>query len=323
MIHEGDSRDVLDRLCREGLMVDSIVTDPPYGLVSITKRFGKPDAAPALSNGATGVYRRLSDGFIGKTWDGSGIERDPAFWRRCADVLKPGGHIMAFASPKTAHMIGMALQEAGLECCDTLMWVYGTGWPKSHQQPNGMGTMLKPAWEPVLVFRKPILVFRKPLIGTVAANIEQYGVGGYNIETCRNESGKWPANVVTTGSVLDYGFFYHAKADKNDRGTDWQGEPIEVPNKHPTVKPTSLMRWLCRLVTPPGGLVLDPFAGSGSTGKAALMEGLRFIGIEGDPVSCKIARQRLRVGGSDFEEALALLTDAAARNLEARHANQE
>lgn len=315
MIHEGDSRAVLERLRQEGVLVDSVVTDPPYGLVSITKRFGKPDAAPAKSNGATGVYRRLSEGFIGQTWDGSGIERDPAFWRLCADVLKPGGHIMAFASTKTAHLIGGALQEAGLECRDTLMWVYGTGWPKSHRQPNGMGTMLKCSWE-------PILVFRKPLIGTVAQNIEKYGVGGYNIETCRNEAGKWPANVVTTGSVLDYGFFYHAKADKVDRNTDWRGEGIATPNKHPAVKPTDLMRWICRLVTPPGGLVLDPFCGSGTTGKAALLEGMQFIGIEGDPVSCEISRQRLGLAGSDFEGALAALTDAVQRNAEARNANR-
>ncbi len=220
--------------------------------------------------------------------------------------------------------------------------------------PEGIGTALKPAWE-------PIVVARKPLIGTVAENVLAHGTGGLNIDGCRIETadnlnggayaktsdknaadassfamgaaagefvqptGRWPANLIHDGSdeVLalfpdskagretqprgtggiwngesnspcgpQYGdigsaarFFYCAKASKADRGEG---------NTHPTVKPIDLMRYLCRLVTPPGGLVLDPFTGSGSTGKAATLEGFQFIGFETDPEHAETARRRIR-----------------------------
>ncbi len=189
------------------------------------------------------------------------------------------------------------------------------------RQWQGWGTALKPAWE-------PICVARKPLIGTVAANVLAHGTGGLNIDGCRVEgehtytprltansnlnddgwqkigqaaepvtvSGRWPANLIHDGSdeVLAAfpgdgdssaaRFYYAAKASKSDRGDG---------NTHPTVKPTDLMRYLCRLVTPPGGVVLDPFMGSGSTGKAAILEGFQFVGIDMTPEYVEIARGRV------------------------------
>jgi site-specific DNA-methyltransferase (adenine-specific) len=183
---------------------------------------------------------------------------------------------------------------------------------------QGWGTALKPALE-------PITVARKPLIGTVAENVLAHGTGALNVDGCRvgNEvrynapagnkaggnslnmsavgmpqdakgstaAGRWPANLIHDGCDEVVGllndaarFFYCAKASKADRGEG---------NNHPTVKPTDLMRYLCRLVTPPGGTVLDPFMGSGSTGKAAMLEGFGFIGIERDPEYVKIAKARI------------------------------
>jgi len=305
--------------------VDSIVTDPPYGL-----------------------------NFMNKHWDYEvpGVD----VWRECLRVLKPGGHLLSFFGTRTYHRGVIPIEDAGFEIRDQIGWTYGSGFPKSNNGPWG-GTALKPAWEPIVMARKPIA-------GTVAQNFERYGVGGLNIEACRVEGvkgvpasprraeqgpaygdlskdpgtgtgwdkniGRFPANLIHDGSdeVLvvfpqapgqqanasttapsdktnhvygrmkregdfaekrnDSGsaarFFYAAKANKKDR---------ETGNLHPTVKPTDLMRYLCRLVTPANGLVLDPFMGSGSTGKAALLEGFRFVGIEREAEYINIARTRL------------------------------
>lgn len=312
--------------------VDSIVTDPPYGL-----------------------------SFMGKKWDYDvpAVE----IWAECLRVLKPGGHLLAFAGTRTQHRMACNIEDAGFEIRDMIAWVYGSGFPKSHNLKNdweGWGTALKPALEPVTVARKPFK-------GTAAANVLEHGTGAINIDGCRvgNEersyspkgtstnasmirvpehrlgtageevtvTGRWPANVIHDGSdqVLAafpdaagqqgaltgnepsgkmghancYGrmdrrheavpriesdksaarFFYCAKASKKDRGEG---------NTHPTVKPTELMAYLCRLVTPPGGIVLDPFMGSGSTGKAALREGFGFIGMEMDPDYFEIAKTRIK-----------------------------
>jgi site-specific DNA-methyltransferase (adenine-specific) len=393
-IHHGDCREVMATL--DAASVDAIVSDPPYGL-----------------------------SFMGKGWDHGvpGVE----FWTEALRVAKPGAHLLAFGGTRTYHRLACAIEDAGWEIRDCVMWVYGSGFPKSHdvskaidkaagaergeehphptnqckggkwcqcqsldasgryfptkhsaitapatdaaRQWSGWGTALKPAWE-------PIIVARKPLVGTVAENVLTHGTGGINVDGCRvassdqiaavagkatlcgtrdgydrpwkhdpaalaarqeranaaiekaNTLGRWPANLIhdgseevvglfpqrdgavsngskgTTGSNGIYNegwgavaqkpgradsgsaarFFYCAKASKADRGSD---------NKHPTVKPTDLMRYLCRLVTPPGGVVLDPFTGSGSTGKAATLEGFRFIGIEREAEYVEIAKARI------------------------------
>lgn len=351
--------------CRESMRampdnsVDSIVTDPPYEL-----------------------------GFMGKAWDASGIANSVEMWREALRVLKPGGHLLAFSGSRTYHRMVCAIEDAGFEIRDQIMWVYGSGFPKSHNldgQWQGWGTALKPAHE-------PIVVARKPLGGTVAANVLAHGTGALNIDGCRvgdevrfnaaagNKAGgnslnmsavgmpqdaagreaigRWPANLIHDGSdeVLaafphttsgggqrngaatdgvygDYAgndaprtfeansgsaarFFYCAKASKADRNEGLEGFPLKpggmvsntsgqhltrrdggapgpVANNHPTVKPTDLMRYLCRLVTPPGGTVLDLFTGSGSTGKAAVLEGFRFVGCELSPEYLAIATARI------------------------------
>lgn len=306
--------------------VDAVVTDPPYGL-----------------------------SFMGKKWDYDVPSED--VWRECFRVLKPGGHLLSFAGTRTQHRMAVRIEDAGFEIRDMIAWVYGSGFPKSHNlegEWQGWGTALKPALE-------PITVARKPLAGTVAANVLEHGTGALNIDGCRvgtdvvsthsrgsngafpkrpgetsaEESGRkqdqrdgldhserigrWPANLIHDGSdeVLALAgdaarFFYCAKASRKDRNeglpssdaqavshaatmreredANWQARN---GNHHPTVKPTDLMRYLCRLVTPPSGTVLDPFMGSGSTGKAAALEGFAFVGIEREQQYFDIACARI------------------------------
>jgi site-specific DNA-methyltransferase (adenine-specific) len=329
-LHAGDSRDVLKTI--PDCSIDSIVTDPPYALVSIVKRFGKSDSAPAKGNEA---YQRASAGFMGKQWDTGETAFATEFWAECLRVLKPGGHVVAFSGTRTYHRMACAIEDAGFEIRDQLQWLYGSGFPKSHNAGDGWGTALKPACEPVCFGRKS-------LIGTVAANVLEHGTGAINIDGCRVECGerdardatakttpsqfgamggskavgmtslgRWPANIIHDGSEeviaafpesgpassggfggIDPGmwsgkkqaergghddnggsaarFFYTAKADASDR----------IGSRHPTVKPVDLMQWLCRLVTPKGGTVLDPFAGTGTTGEAAFREGFNAVLIE-------------------------------------------
>jgi DNA modification methylase len=412
--------------------VDSIVTDPPYGL-----------------------------SFMGKRWDYDVPSED--IWRECLRVLKPGGHLLAFAGTRTQHRMAARIEDAGFEIRDMIAWVYGSGFPKSldvskaidklggiatppefaawlkrereaagltakelcergkfyknvnhgglvsnweagigfpnaaqfnllcdllglpfdrrqqvereilgwrdvvagvaftsegpsqlpitapatseAQRWQGWGTALKPALE-------PITVARKPLVGTVAENVLSWGTGALNIDGCRvacepwkahsatgmgsvkfftagetpvidkapHDAGRWPANLIHDGGDFlgeASRFFYCAKASKKDRDEglgDWPEVQVSVGdsrpssdfnerlgktpggrrNTHPTVKPTDLMRYLCRLVTPPGGTVFDPFMGSGSTGKAALREGFQFVGCEISTEYFEIANARLR-----------------------------
>ena len=357
--------------------IDAIVTDPPYGLSD----HRTSDVFSCLSSWLAGQeYRPNKKGFMGRTWD-SWVP-GPEVWREVFRVLKPGGHVVAFAGSRTHDLMSMALRLAGFECRDAIMdlyatsdaarefvdslsegqrkalatalpadigvlWTYGSGFPKSldvskaidkaagvefdavpaagvgfmnaegaggynvtknqlvrkgestdaARQWQGWGTALKPAFEPALLFRKP-------LVGTVAENVLAHGTGALNIDGCRVEDGgdetskgRFPANLIHDGSDEALGvfpgeaggsaarFFYCAKASKTDRGTD---------NSHPTVKPTELMRYLVRLVTPLGGTVLDPFMGSGSTGKAAVLEGFHFLGVEQDPSYFKIATERIQ-----------------------------
>lgn len=463
---------------------DAIVTDPPYEL-----------------------------GFMGKSWDSSGVAYQVETWEEAFRVLKPGGHLLAFGGTRTYHRLACAIEDAGFEIRDSVMWLYGSGFPKSLDvskaidkaagaeretiglklspdgQPatpeaaqwEGWGTALKPAHE-------PIVVARRPLIGTVAANVLEHGTGGINIDAGRLEGtvrplreqvqcdgdagadygnglasgtkagiavgettlGRWPGNValshseecepigvrVVKGDQRDIGngrreggfadvgaeagdsepnapvygneeilewdctpgcpvallnkqsgirpgggypagrsansvynetfggsdgprsmgdsggaarFFYCSKSSREERNAglgefeekqstmqnaegrrlnpicDNTGKRIQVcecgecawtektnprsANHHPTVKPIDLCRWLCNLVTPPGGLILDPFAGSGTTGCAAMLEGLRFVGYEQDPDYYRIAEARIKhwqlYEGQKTDQALA------------------
>ena len=398
--------------------VDAIVTDPPYEL-----------------------------GFMGKSWDSTGVAYDVTVWQECLRVLKPGGHLLAFGGSRTYHRLACAIEDAGFQIRDQIMWVYGSGFPKSlniskaidkdagaertevigirsrnvkpfddsngwnannttgehkytapataeAKEWDGWGTALKPAHE-------PIVMARKPLDGTVANNVLAHGVGGINIDGCRvgetvetwpssrsftsgisngytdgvgkgetqltgeSPAGRFPANFIHDGSdeVLElfpdtksgsgnkntgnraglYGnlgagngdgiggdsgsaarFFYCAKASKKDRneglddmpstmrktmsGGEWvdsdgtiKNRPLPTANTHPTVKPTDLMRYLVRLVTPPNGRILDPFTGSGSTGKAATLEGFNFVGVEQSAEYVEIATARINHAKENHE----------------------
>ncbi len=385
MIHHGCCLDVLRTMPDNS--VDSVVTDPPYGL-----------------------------SFMGKKWDYDVPSVE--IWRECLRVLKPGGHLLAFAGTRTQHRMCVRIEDAGFEIRDMLAWVYGSGFPKSlnaktaiaeklvpgwedgmpvppeAQQWGGWGTALKPALEPITLARKPLDNC------TVATNVLKWGTGGINVDGCRVESdlsemegrsgkstpnkiyganingggvaegtwkpntqGRWPANLIHDGSeevtglfpqsksgvqtqplakggiwntekgnapaAAQYGdsgsaarFFYCAKASRSERdagcdelehttpgeitgGRQEGSAGLDNPragagrtsggrNIHPTVKPLALMRYLVRLVTPPGGVTLDPFLGSGTTAVAALQEGFRVIGIERDEHSYKTAMHRYR-----------------------------
>lgn len=306
--------------------IDAVVTDPPYGLA-----------------------------FMGKRWDYDVPSVD--LWRNVLRVLKPGGHVLAFGGTRTYHRMVVSIEDAGFEIRDQLQWLYGSGFPKSHNlkgEWQGWGTALKPANE-------PICLARKPLDGTVAENVGKWGVGGLNVDAGRIESGKdhaekcksvvglksnrngiaynewlgsrtdsysslgrWPANVILdeeAAAMLDeqaYGasrFFYCAKASKRERNAGLESLPLReagikndsgrgfsesdphkkimAQNHHPTVKPIALMRYLCKLITPPSGTILDPFMGSGTTGIAAKIDGFGFVGIELDADYFEIAQKRI------------------------------
>ena len=261
-LHTADCREAMATMADAS--VDAIVTDPPYEL-----------------------------GFMGKTWDANGIAYDPAVWGQALRVLKPGGHMLAFGGSRTYHRMACAIEDAGFDIRDQIMWVYGSGFPKSR-------TALKPAHEPIVVARKrgtgKLNIDACRIEGTWAPKGLQTGLGTIKFftegETPRVDKsphplGRWPANLIHDGET-DLGeaarFFYCAKASKAERGED---------NTHPTVKPIDLMRYLVQLVAPPGGTVLDPFMGSGTTGIACKLLGLDFIGIEVDPIYCETARQRI------------------------------
>ena len=374
--------------------VDSIVTDPPYEL-----------------------------GFQCKSWDSSGIAFNVGMWKEAFRVLKPGGHLLAFSAPRTQHRMVCAIEDAGFEIRDQIMWVFGSGFPKSQniskaidkaagaerevigvrkhptlkdstkidrdgasgfhgnnkikdeweitssatdaaKQWDGWGTALKPAHEPICMARKPLSKGN-----TIASNVLACGTGAINVDACRvalsdgddprlggngswttsipqsgntvslprgtvasSPLGRFPGNLIHDGSeevvdlfpissstgkrseasknaivegtqwlsdnhqsteYTDSGsaarFFYCAKTSKKERNEGL----LPLGNLHPTVKPTDLMAYLCRLVTPTNGTVLDPFMGSGSTGKAAIREGFNFIGIELSDEYMQIAKSRI------------------------------
>ena len=309
----GDCIEEMQRLIDEGVQVDSVVTDPPYHLTSIVRRYGKPNSAPAKDK--DGLYQRQASGFMGKEWDGGDIAFRKETWELAHKLLKPGGHLLAFSASRNYHRMAVAIEDAGFEIRDQLMWLYGSGFPKSHNLGDGWGTALKPAHEPIVMARKSIE-------GTNKNNREKYGTGGINIDECRVESERYPANVMHDGLKEDWArFFYCPKTSGSERnqglddfetkmmgmsnGAQSKGEGydkgqgiglnrvIERKNTHPTVKPGELMKYLCRLVTPKGGIVLDPFMGSGSTGMAAKDEGFDFIGIEREKEYFEFCKSRI------------------------------
>jgi DNA modification methylase len=297
---EGDALLTLAKL--PDSCIDAIVTDPPYGIGITGEAWDGRDIRQAASKNG----ERLSHA--------EAFERWTRVWATEAGrVLKPGGHLLAFGAPRTFHRLVAGIEDSGLEVRDQLLWLYGSGLPKSRRLPDGLGTALKPAYEPVLLARAP-------LIGTVARNLKAWGTGALNIQASRvGEAGYWPANVAIShgadcpAGMLDHPgsgpsrLFYCAKTSRTEREagcTQLSARPTQLytgkshpprmrRNTHPTVKPIALMRWLVRLVTPPGGLVLDPFTGSGSTGAAAVLEGRQFLGIEREAEYVDIACARL------------------------------
>jgi DNA modification methylase len=312
--------------CRAGMRlmpensVDSIVTDPPYGLSK------QPNMREVLKHWLNGDdYKATGSGFMGKSWDS--FVPGPATWAEAYRILKPGGVAAVFAGSRTVDLMATSLRLAGFEIFDMGHWLYGSGFPKSlnvskhiegeeAKRWEGFGTALKPCHE-------PIIFARKPLDGTYANNVMTHGCGALNIDGCRIGE-RWAGNVWHDGGLPEpmATYFYCAKASKADReaglesfnmssaaecterteGSDGLNSPRAGAgrtgggrNIHPTVKPTELMRWLVRLVTPPGGLCADPFVGSGSTPRACALEGFPFIGWEIDPDYHAIAEARSKI----------------------------
>ena len=372
LLLNGDCIEQMQKLIDDGVQVDSVVTDPPYHLTSIVKRFGKisldddTKTSQRSRDRSDGFGRLAAGGFMGKEWDGGDSAFRPETWELALKLLKPGGHILAFSASRNYHRMAVAIEDAGFEIRDQMMWLYGSGFPKSLNIGDGWGTALKPAHEPIVMARKSIE-------GTNKQNKEKYKTGGLNIDGCRIEGdsnterkvtnrktrsedgvwtdgnsgmkaegsqyadadpkGRFPSNVMHDGSevvkdifpstsksaggggtktisknktvftggwgnkeydkTIGYGddgsasrYFYCPKVSKAERGNK---------NTHPTVKPQELMKYLCRMVTPKGGTVLDPFMGSGSTGMAAKDEGFAFIGIEKEKEYFDIAEARIKV----------------------------
>ena len=388
LLLNGDCIEEMQKLIDDGVQVDSVVTDPPYHLTSIVKRFGKEDSAPAQF-GTDGAYARASKGFMGKEWDGGDIAFRPETWELALKLLKPGGHLLAFSASRNYHRMAVAIEDAGFEIRDQMMWLYGSGFPKSLNVGDGWGSALKPAHEPIVMARKQLSE------KSIRDNVLKHGTGAINIDGCRIEGndakypdtnpdfrdqgkkskeaigidklsfgqvqnaerkkvvrksrsadgvwtnensgmkaegtefadadprGRYPANMMHGGLETEWArYFYCPKVSKSERnnglddfetkkmgmsgGAQSKGEGydkgqgiglnrvIERKNTHPTVKPVELMKYLCRLVTPKGGTVLDPFMGSGSTGMAAKDEGFDFIGIEKEKEYFDICESRIK-----------------------------
>ena len=305
ILHPGDCLDILDKLPANHF--DAVITDPPYHLKSIVKRFGSDGAAPAKV-GKDGASKRMSRRFEGKTWDAGEVAFQSETWAKVMRVMKPGAFLAAFNHARQFHKMAMALETAGFEYRETIYWVYGSGLPQNHPQDKalrrlqkggmpitdeqietwiGWGTVLKPAVEPIALVRKPLsegsIARQCVATGTGAININRTKVPNYD-DLEKPDSDRYPSNLVHDGSPEVWSrfpmragmsasrFFYCAKAKASDRkGSD-----------HATVKPQELMRWLLLLVCSPGSQVLDPFAGSGSTLWAAHSLGLHCEGIERD-----------------------------------------
>ena len=176
LLLNGDCIEQMQKLKDEGKQIDSVVTDPPYHLTSIVERYGKDGSAPAKDK--DGLYQRQARGFMGKEWDGGDIAFRTDTWKLAYDLLKPGGYLLAFSASRNYHRMAVAIEDAGFEIRDQIMWIYGSGFPKSLNVGDGWGTALKPAHE-------PIVMARKPLEGTNIDNVLKYGTGAINIDGCR------------------------------------------------------------------------------------------------------------------------------------------
>lgn len=328
-IVNADSLNYLKTL--DSCSIDAVVTDPPYGLSS------NKGVSETLLKWLEGdlEYTPKGKGFMGHEWDS--FVPPPALWSEVFRVLKEGGHALIFAGSRTQDLMGLSLRLSGFEVRDCIQWIYGGGFPKSlniekainkqegeekgdAKRWSGWGTALKPAYEPVLLVRKPFKC-------TVAQNVLEHGTGGLNIDKCRVgetggtkclpkegadytvyskglgggkasiNKGRFPANLILNEDVEggDWkSWFFCPKASRKERGEG---------NNHPTVKPIELMRYLCRLITPPNGVVLDPFMGSGTTIIASYLEGFNFLGIERELEFFKIAQSRLEeYEGKEYEE---------------------
>ena len=238
---------------------DSCVTDPPYHLASIVKRFGpgqKPINNQDTKMGREGPYHRAATGFMGQTWDGGDIAFKTEIWKEVFRVLKSGSVLLAFAATRNYHRLAVAIEDSGFEIFDMINWIYGSGFPKRKN-------LLKPAHEPIVMARKGV---NKEL------NLDECRVPSTDIDnTNQNEKGRYPSNVIHDGLEEDWSkYFYCPKASKKEKGD----------TTHPSVKPINLMRYLIKLVTRKKGTVLDPFAGTGTTGEAAILEGRKYYLIE-------------------------------------------
>ena len=328
-LYNEDCMKQMQKMIDDGIQVDSVVTDPPYGIHFMGKDWDKFKGTKVTKSQ---VVTNLGAGMRMTTHkENMDFQKWCNEWAiLCLELLKPGGYILAFSSSRTYHHLACGIESAGFEVRDQLMWLYGSGFPKSMNIGKGWGTALKPAHEPVVMARKPVE-------GTVADNVLKHGTGGINIDDCRidlsegddprlggkgtwktdkmakdvyvggyagedqgsSELGRFPANVMHDGLEQEWArFFYCPKVSKDERNRGLN------KNNHPTVKPIELMKYLCRLVTPKGGIVLDPFMGSGSTGMAAKDEGFDFVGIEREKEYFEIAEARINASSPllDFFE---------------------
>ena len=389
IIHLGDCYPWLRTLPDNS--VHAVVVDPPYGLSA------PPDISVVLDAWLSGKsYNHRSSGFMGSDWDS--FVPGPHVWREVFRVLRPGGHLVAFAGTRTVDLMGIAIRLGGFEVRDVISWCYWNGMikgqniskaidkaagatrkvvgqgPYAARRPNGVqtevygmsmatpghaltapatedaktwdgwATLIKPAVEPAILARKPISE------STIAKNVLRWGTGGLNIRASKFAPGdpmwpgpgtdSWASHPGTGGGVvLNSGLggyespqsrsdgrvpanlLYCKKASRPERERGCEGLPTKsgfdavkrkegakgtlnamagagrtagaIRNFHPTVKPVKIMRYLCRLVTPPGGVVLDPFMGSGSCGIAATLEGFDYQGAEIDPDFHAIAASRI------------------------------
>ena len=283
-LYPGDNRTSIRRLVEQGVRVHSVITDPPYVMDSVIKRFSAAKAKPA-QRGRDGAMNRSSVRFIGKEWDASEIAWDSEFWSLVMEVMLPGAFCFACAGPRTVDRQMHAMRVAGMVIYPLHAWGFSTGLPKGHPSPRGAGWAFG-AGAPKVDF-EPIVMAMKPIEKkTFRENILTHGTGDMNIAGDR-----YPSSIIM-----------HPKAGKEDRAPQF----LEAGQQgHPTVKPIALMQSLVRHVTPPGGTVLDPFAGSGTTGEAALREGCNCILMEAEDEYIGFLERRFE-GKTGTNEGLSL-----------------